>query len=238
MDHARRTRGVLVAAKIDRISRDVIDFASLLRDAEREGWLVLVLDLPMDTTTAAGRMAALNMANVAEFERRIIGERTAAALLAKKQSTGKRLGRPRQMADAIRNRIILDRAGGKTWQAIADGLNADGVPTTRGGRGWQVGTVQAAHRAGWRDAIAENRRRLADDEAALAEAHPHLAAAIHREADVIRSAIRAAEVAHEPIPWDVKIALDRGEVVRVGDEDPLISLARAEAHELGAYTTA
>jgi len=55
---------------------------------------------------------------------------------------------------------------------------------------------------------------------------------------VIRSAIRAAEVAHEPIPWDVKIALDRGEVVRVGDEDPLISLARAEAHELGADTTA
>jgi DNA invertase Pin-like site-specific DNA recombinase len=66
-EHAKRSGGVLVAARLDRVSRSVIDFAGLLSHAEREGWSVLVLDLPLDTTTAAGRFTALSMANAAEF---------------------------------------------------------------------------------------------------------------------------------------------------------------------------
>lgn len=54
IEHVRRTGGVLVAAKLDRIPRAVIDFASLLRDAERQGRSMLVLDLQLDTTTPAG----------------------------------------------------------------------------------------------------------------------------------------------------------------------------------------
>src|SRR5215211_6965217 len=69
IEHARRCSGVLVAAKLDRISRDVIDFASLLRQGEREGWAILALDLQLDTTTPAGRFTAITMANAAELER-------------------------------------------------------------------------------------------------------------------------------------------------------------------------
>jgi Tol biopolymer transport system component len=124
-----------------------------------------VLDLPMDTTTASGRMAALTMANVAEFERGINSERTSDALQAKK-AAGKRLGRPRRTPDAILDRIRVQRDNGSTWQAIADRLNAEGVPTTRGGNEWQVGTVQAAYRTARLDRLADGRARLLADTAA------------------------------------------------------------------------
>jgi DNA invertase Pin-like site-specific DNA recombinase len=159
IDHARRTKGVLVASKIDRISRDVIDFASLLRDAHNQNWSVLVLDLPMDTTTASGRMAALTMANVAEFERGINSERTSAALQAKK-ATGSRLGRPRKTPDATLQRVVRERDSGSTWQAIADRLNADRVPTTRGGALWRVGTVQRVYQSANLDAAAREVRHV------------------------------------------------------------------------------
>lgn len=146
IDYVCRCRGVLVAAKLDRISRDVIDFASLLRDAEHEGWSVLVLDLQLDTTTPAGRFTAITMANAAEFERRQIGERTRAALQAKK-ARGARLGRPRMTPDEIVARVVTKRDAGRTWQAIADALNVDGVPTTRGGTQWRVSTVQRLYQS-------------------------------------------------------------------------------------------
>jgi hypothetical protein len=41
-------------------------------------------------------------------------------------------------------RIRLERDAGATWQAIADGLNDDDVPTVRGGTHWRVSSVQAA----------------------------------------------------------------------------------------------
>jgi DNA invertase Pin-like site-specific DNA recombinase len=153
-EHAKHTRGVLVAARLDRVSRNVIDFAGLLSRAEREGWSVLVLDLPLDTTTAAGRFTALSMANAAELERRLIGERTKAALAAKK-ARGGRLGRKRQTPDEILRRVVVERDSGETWQSIADNLNADGVPTTRGGAGWRIGTVQRVYQSARLDAEAK-----------------------------------------------------------------------------------
>jgi DNA invertase Pin-like site-specific DNA recombinase len=146
IDQARATGGVIVAAKLDRVSRDVIDFASLLRDADRQGWSVLVLDLQLDTTTPAGRFTAITMANAAEFERRQIGERTRVALAAKK-ARGARLGRPRQTPDVIVQRVVAERQAGGTWQSIADGLNEDGVATQRGGTRWRVSSVQRLYQS-------------------------------------------------------------------------------------------
>lgn len=50
---ARLDRGeadVLVAAKIDRVSRSTTDFAKLLDHAEKKGWKLVVLDADVDTT--------------------------------------------------------------------------------------------------------------------------------------------------------------------------------------------
>ena len=41
-------------------------------------------------------------------------------------------------------RITTERDGGSTWQAIADRLNLDAVPTARGGSQWRIRTVQNA----------------------------------------------------------------------------------------------
>jgi hypothetical protein len=37
---------------------------------------------------------------------------------------------------------VSERDAGKTWQAVADGLTADDVPTARGGVRWQPATVR------------------------------------------------------------------------------------------------
>src|SRR4051794_20734736 len=57
----------LVVAKLDRLSRSLIDFAGLLERARRDRWAVIALDLGVDTTTPAGELVANVMAAVAQW---------------------------------------------------------------------------------------------------------------------------------------------------------------------------
>jgi DNA invertase Pin-like site-specific DNA recombinase len=82
------------------------------------------------------------MASFAEYERQLIGQRTSAALQAKK-AAGARLGRPRVMDPALTARIVAQRAMGHSLGAIARHLNEDGIPTVRGGRCWLPATIAA-----------------------------------------------------------------------------------------------
>jgi len=43
--------------------------------------------------------------------------------------------------------LLVAGNGRSTWQAIADRLNAEGVPTQRGGAGWRVSTVQRLYKS-------------------------------------------------------------------------------------------
>lgn len=133
---------VLVVAKLDRLSRSLLDFAGLMATAEREGWRLVVLDLALDTTTPSGELMAAVMAAFAQYERRLIGSRTSAALRQLK-ANGARLGRPRTLDQAITGRIVSERADGRTLAAIAGRLNDDSVPTARGGSRWYPSTVEA-----------------------------------------------------------------------------------------------
>jgi DNA invertase Pin-like site-specific DNA recombinase len=137
---------VLVVSKLDRLSRSLLDFANLMDTAKRQGWEVVALDLAIDTSTPSGALMANVMASFAQFERQLIGQRTSAALQAKK-AAGARLGRPRSLDAAVRQRIVVERAEGGTLTAIARRLNADGVPTARGGRAWLPATVAAVLRS-------------------------------------------------------------------------------------------
>lgn len=130
----------LIVAKLDRLGRDAARVLDLDTLAAAEGWGITMCDLDLDTSTAAGRFMLGNLANAAEFERRLISERTRAALAVKK-SQGVRLGRPQTLGDDVVRRVLTERAEGRTLQAIADGLTADGIATARGGR-WQAGTVR------------------------------------------------------------------------------------------------
>jgi DNA invertase Pin-like site-specific DNA recombinase len=133
---------VLVVAKLDRLSRSVADFASLLDRAQRRGWGLVALDLGVDTTTPAGELVANVMAAVAQWERRAIGQRTREGLAAKR-AAGVRLGRPPVLPADVVERIIAERTEGRTLQAIARGLTDDSVPTARGGSTWRPSSISA-----------------------------------------------------------------------------------------------
>src|SRR5207237_5352333 len=137
----RGQASVLVTAKLDRLSRSVLDFASLMARAEREGWAIVVLDVNVDTSTPSGEMMAHVVSSFAQYERRLISERTRRALAVKK-AEGVQLGRPRSIPNAVRSRIIAMRSDGLTYRAIADMLNVDDVPRGHRGSKWWPSTIQ------------------------------------------------------------------------------------------------
>jgi DNA invertase Pin-like site-specific DNA recombinase len=132
----------LVVAKLDRLSRSMLDFTSIMAKAQKQGWALVALDCQIDTSTPAGEAMAHMLGTFAQFERRLIGQRTREAL-AQKKAQGLRLGRPRQLPDRVRRRIKRRRDAGLTLQGIADELNRDGTPTAQGGKRWYPSTVRA-----------------------------------------------------------------------------------------------
>jgi len=130
----------LVVAKLDRVTRSVADLCELLDRSAREGWALVALDLGIDTTTPMGRAMAQMGGVFAELERELIAQRTRDALAALKAS-GRRLGRPVEQAQAVRDRIAAEQAEGRSLRSIAADLNAEAVPTARGGR-WHASTIR------------------------------------------------------------------------------------------------
>jgi len=131
----------LVVAKLDRLSRSIVDFTQLVDRAQRKGWAVVALDVGVDTTTPQGEMVANIMATFAQFERRIIGQRTKDALAVKRQQ-GVRLGRPPTLDPKIRRMIKRHRADGKSFREIAETLEEKRIPPAHGGVRWYPATVR------------------------------------------------------------------------------------------------
>ena len=142
----------LIVANVSRLTRNP-DFMSTLVAADVE---VEFCDLP-SVDGPVGKFMLRQMLSVAELEAGMIAERTRKALTAAK-ARGTKLGgdRGNLSADNIQGRAASLRArqdqaarhrsdlapmieeirasGATTLQAIADALNAKGVPTARGGR--------------------------------------------------------------------------------------------------------
>ena len=131
---------ILVVHKLDRLARSVADFATLVRLAERQGWAIFISDLQIDMTTPTGGLMANISASVAEWERRIISQRTKDALAVKK-AQGVKLGKPRQLAPEVAQRIQAERQAGRTLQAIANSLNDESI-TTPTGKIWSPALVR------------------------------------------------------------------------------------------------
>ena len=127
---ARRADGLMVA-KLDRLSRSIVDFGRVLKLAKRHGWALVILDLDLDTSTPTGKLMANILISVAEWERDVIASRTKVALEAKRAAGG-RLGRERQVPADVERRITRMRKRGMSFQAIAAKLTEDSVPTPSG----------------------------------------------------------------------------------------------------------
>lgn len=134
-----------MAAKLDRVSRSVADFAGLLDRAQRKGWRLVLLDTGVDTSTASGELVSNMLASAAQYERRLISQRTRDGLAAKR-AQGVRLGRPSVLPTEVVQRIVTERAEGSALRVIAEGLTADGVATARGKAMWSTSSVQAVLR--------------------------------------------------------------------------------------------
>jgi DNA invertase Pin-like site-specific DNA recombinase len=141
----------IVVAKLDRLSRSLADSAALMERAQRSGWKLVALDLGIDMTTPAGEMMANIMASAAQYERRLIGQRTRDALAVKK-AEGATLGRPRTLPASVSDRIVAARNAGQGWSAIARELDADRVPTAQGGARWYPATVRSVYLAATKEA--------------------------------------------------------------------------------------
>lgn len=132
----------LLARKLDSPSRVLSDLACLLASAPKRGWALVALECALAETTPAEEPLVNVLAGFApQVERRLISQRTRRAL-ARKRAQGVRLGRPPTMSQYAIERIRRERAAGKSLAAIANGLNADRIPTAQGGRRWYPATVR------------------------------------------------------------------------------------------------
>lgn len=133
---------VLIVAKLDRLSRSLLDFAGLMARSRQAGWSIVALDIGVDTSTANGELIAHIIMALAQWERRIIGQRTKDALEVVRDR-GVRLGRPSGVDDETRRLIVVLRSDGRSYQRIANLLTEQGIPTGQGGARWYGSTVKA-----------------------------------------------------------------------------------------------
>jgi len=146
MAYAKKTDALLVIAKLDRISRRVSFIAALMES----GIKFAIADLPNANAFQIHIYAAL-----AQEERRLISERTKAALQAAKQrgivlgKTGAALAErniqaANSFARSVKDMLVDLRDSGMTYKEIADDMNDKRIPSFTGGK-WHGMTVKRAY---------------------------------------------------------------------------------------------
>jgi len=113
--HRRRFDEVIVW-KFDRFARSVSHLLRALETFQALRVHFISLSESLDTSTPAGKMVFTVLGAVAELERSLIVERVKAGLR-NARAKGKRLGRPKRVADT--HRIAGLRAQGIGWKAIS-----------------------------------------------------------------------------------------------------------------------
>ena len=140
---ARGEAQALIVAKQDRLMRSSLGWAQIVSESKDQKWSLICLDINLDTASPMGECMGTILAAIAQLELEQIRKRTKDALAVKK-AQGSRLGRPATMPEETRARINALRNSGVTLQGVADTLNAEGIPTARGGSKWYASTVQKA----------------------------------------------------------------------------------------------
>ena len=152
-----KAKGLLIA-KLDRLTRSVSDWQTLIDDyfGEKAGKSLFSVADSIDTRSSAGRLVLNVLLSVAQWEREAIGERTRDALQ-HKRTRNERVGtvpfgydlaadgvsllenEPEQKAIVFIHSL---REQGKSFRAIADELKTHGIRTKAGEEFWQHTTVR------------------------------------------------------------------------------------------------
>src|ERR1035437_9370104 len=157
-----RAVGMVIVAKLDRLTRSVKDLAVLLEQFQRRGVSLVSVAESLDTGSASGRLVLNIMVSVSQWEREAIGERTRDAMRHKKsklefvgnapygfrQAADKRHVEPEPDEQAILERIQRLRRGGKSLRKIAEQLNRLKI-RTRQGSPWRKYSTVIKHLKGY-----------------------------------------------------------------------------------------
>lgn len=130
----------LIVSKLDRLSRSVADFLTILERSRKGKWSLVIGDLSLDTSSPMGEAMATITATFAQLERKRIGERTKEGLAIKK-AQGVKLGAPRLLNPETRNRIEAELATSTPLAVIARRLNEEAIPSAKGGK-WYASTIK------------------------------------------------------------------------------------------------
>ena len=125
LEHLREGDTVVVW-KLDRLGRSLKDLIFLIEGFKERGIGFVSLKDPIDTTTAAGELTFLIFGALAQFERRVISERTKAGLKAAR-ARGKKGGRPKGLSPEAKEKArvakILHKDTEMSIPAILKQLN-------------------------------------------------------------------------------------------------------------------
>ena len=156
LDAVCNDHGVLVVYSLSRLARSTKDTIAISERLDKSGADLVSLSEKLDTTSAAGKMVFRMMAVLAEFERDQVSERTCSAM-AHKKAQGQRVGTVPFGYDLAADGITLVenadqlkaielihslKEKGYSLRAIAEALDAAGIPTKDGKASWKHTTVK------------------------------------------------------------------------------------------------
>ena len=153
---AKKSKAVVVVAKLDRLFRSVADAAHVIADFDKKGIQLVAIAESFDLGSPYGRAMAQMASVFAELERAMIRERTRSALSVKR-SRGERIsghapfgwdfGSGGRLVENAREqkaiaRVRRLRAKGMSYRGIATRLDSEGILPKRGRR-WVHTTVKS-----------------------------------------------------------------------------------------------
>jgi DNA invertase Pin-like site-specific DNA recombinase len=117
----KREFSTVLATKMDRLGRSVQGIRAFWDEADLYGVRVICADQGFDSSTPAGRLIRDVLASIAEFERELIMERTQQGVQ-RARNLGKKFGRPRTVAPAVRLQIVQEALAGAKPKELAKRL--------------------------------------------------------------------------------------------------------------------
>lgn len=135
----------LMVCDLSRLTRSSAQLGAILQWFVGHDMRLVAIAEEIDTAEHTGQVTARTLIGFSNRERERITARTRRGLEVARSNGGRPARRPAVIDDPyLRERIQRMRDQHMSLQAIADALNAEGVPTVRGGAKWRPSSLQAA----------------------------------------------------------------------------------------------